>query len=645
MKFEFLKLKAYNFVLYKSLEINFRDLEGNLIFITGKNHDVSGLDSNASGKTLIGDLLSDLLFDKTIRRHSLKSFIGKFDKWCGSSLLIRDTVSKERFLVKKFKNHPKFGDKVFFIKIFPNGKKKDLSRKLKKDTYQVISKELGVSWKLFKNCNFFGQDDNERFLQVTDSKKADIIVEIQDLESFQKAKEVSHNNLREVSKKIDNVKHELDTINDKLKMVSVLKREALDKEKALRESIITKKKEISKALKKKKKKVMFLEKQTELFDEKEKELEELEREFEEVKELERNLLDIKAFLSKIKEQIRSRTQRRDRLIRKILQAKKEIGDLKNRLITICSKCGATLTKERVLKSIKTLKKEASSNLELKKSLLREISEFNEEQSRSVIEFNRMKKELKSKKPLLEKRNGLFEELDSLRSKKTELAVLHSEISELLKRKKQLSKEAVLLERSEAGGSSPIEKMEREYKKKKIEKKRVLNLLESERAKNEFSKTVFDRTIRNLFNEFLDNLNHFSNVFLDDICDNNISVLFSPETERASRKIVDKISVLVSVDGSESRDFRTYSKGERSRIELVTQLSLFSSSRNPFPFLFLDEPMAGLDKTGREKVFILLRSIADEGNKVFVVSNKVVPQGYGSIIEVIRDKGQARLSFS
>ena len=197
MSFEFIRLRATNFVLYEDLEINFRELEGNLIFITGKNLDVSGTDSNCSGKTLIGDIFTDLLFDKTIRRHSQGSFIGKFGKWCSSSLLIEDTLSEKRYLIKKFRKHPKHGDKLFFIEQF-KGKKKDLSRKTKADTYKRIAKVFGINWRTFRNRNYFGQDDPERFLKVTDAKKAEIIIDIQDLHDFQKAKDLSSSNLKEI---------------------------------------------------------------------------------------------------------------------------------------------------------------------------------------------------------------------------------------------------------------------------------------------------------------------------------------------------------------------------------------------------------------------------------------------------------------
>ena len=91
MNLKFLKLTGENFVLYEGFELDFRKLVGNIVFISGTNLDVAGADSNYSGKSLIGDMITDVLFDKTIRRHSQDSFVGAFKKWTLTSLLFKDT--------------------------------------------------------------------------------------------------------------------------------------------------------------------------------------------------------------------------------------------------------------------------------------------------------------------------------------------------------------------------------------------------------------------------------------------------------------------------------------------------------------------------------------------------------------------------
>jgi hypothetical protein len=221
MKFEFLELKALNFVLYKSLKIDFTELEGNLIFITGKNFDVSGVDSNCSGKSLIGDILTDLFFDKTVRRHSQKNFIGEWKKWCLTKITLRDTLTKDQYSIIKYRNHPTHNDKVFFVK----NTTVNLSKKTKADTYKVIAKVFGINWSTFKNRNFFGQDDDGRFLRVTDSKKADIIIDIQNLHDLQESQKKAKKNMKEIKLKLLIGETKLESIQEKIKFIEEFEEE------------------------------------------------------------------------------------------------------------------------------------------------------------------------------------------------------------------------------------------------------------------------------------------------------------------------------------------------------------------------------------------------------------------------------------
>ncbi len=100
------------------------------------------------------------------------------------------------------------------------------------------------------------------------------------------------------------------------------------------------------------------------------------------------------------------------------------------------------------------------------------------------------------------------------------------------------------------------------------------------SEHEFSERAFETTIRTLFDGFLGNLNHYSNVYLGILSDNDIEVSFTPETKKASKEIVDKINAMVMVNGRKPRPFRTYSGGEIGKIEFSTQIALFSSADVP-----------------------------------------------------------------
>ena len=638
--FQILKIKATNFVLYESLEIDFRKLEGNLIFITGNNLEISGTDSNGVGKTLIGDLICDLLFDKTIRRHPQGSFIGKFQKWMSSSIIILDTLSKKKYLINKFRNHPKHGDKVFFIE---KGKtKKDLSKKRKADTYKLIWKVLNINWNTFKNRNYFGQEDSNRFLRVTDSKKADIIIDIQDLNDIQKARDISHTNIKEIKKKEE--KHNWDLTERKGHLSFVnnsLKKARVQKESFLKENTD---RLLDIELETKKKKEELLSLSPELLKEEIKtennKLSKIKDKLRKRDKILKELFDLSHNLDVLKNKISFETDQKDDLTSKILQTKNELYDVKKRLISVCSKCGANLTKKRAKKTIMALNIDLFNYEHRLENCERSIKALIADEKDLSQVVNDKKKFLKRFKPQISKKEEIEGNLLKLREKKLKIKSLLDSIKISRARKIRIEKEIGRIKSGKILSYSNLIKEKKKAVKEIKQKENLLKDLNEEKSKNEFSKAVFEKTIRNLFNSFLDNLNVFCNIYLESLCDNDISVSFHPFSERKSKKVVDEIRVMVSVGKEESRDFRTYSGGEKERIELTTQLALFSSGDSNFPFLFLDEPFEGADKTGRERVLNLLQEVAEKGNKVFCVSNKVVPVGYGNSIEIERKSRKA-----
>ncbi|MCX7831397.1 MAG: energy-coupling factor ABC transporter ATP-binding protein [Actinobacteria bacterium] len=65
-----------------------------------------------------------------------------------------------------------------------------------------------------------------------------------------------------------------------------------------------------------------------------------------------------------------------------------------------------------------------------------------------------------------------------------------------------------------------------------------------------------------------------------------------------------------------RDPLTLSKGEKRRVALVSSVLLGSQA------IFLDEPMSGLDRNGKEVVLNWLRSILNQGKVVLITSQKL-----------------------
>ena len=638
--FEIVRLSARNYVHYKKLDVNFRELSDNLVFITGKNLDTAGSTSNGSGKSVIGDLITDLLFDKTIRRHSSRSFIGSFAKWNYGLIQIENSITKNLYTIKKYRNHPIKKDKVFFTKKDKNGVISKLTRKKKLDTYRAIREEFSINWRTFKNRNYFGQRDFERFLAVTDSKKAEIIIDIMDLNDVQKCKNISRKNVLNLTGQEKIAKIKFQALEQRLK-------DFTDQREDLKKNITVHVYEIEvkiagikkefKEVKKKLKFAKFSSKDTGkirvILRTLKADLENFAPILEKEKEVQEKLFDVKS-------KIEIGTSTIDLVEHKILLEKKNIRDVKNQVITMCPTCGANLNANRTKRSIKKGKikiKNSKKDLEITKARIGVLSR--REKKVSSILTGIMKEKAKFF-PLMKKREVLLKRLRKAEKWEALLISFRKQLVDMKTYFNNLTKEA-----KNPVGKESLEKLIEKIKKIEEDinnKGKELEIIVAEREKNDFSEKVYEGTIRSLFNNFIDNLNVFSNNYLGVLSDNDISVVFSPKTERESKKVVDKINVIVNVDENPPRNFRTYSGGEIGKIEMSTLLALFSSADSPFPFLFLDEPFHGVDVEGRDRIINLLREKADEGNKVLVISHEDVVASYGLNLKVTRKDGESRI---
>lgn len=80
------------------------------------------------------------------------------------------------------------------------------------------------------------------------------------------------------------------------------------------------------------------------------------------------------------------------------------------------------------------------------------------------------------------------------------------------------------------------------------------------------------------------------------------------------KFTERACTLVSMTERMHDPIEEYSKGMRQRIKIAQALAT-----NP-DFLFLDEPMSGLDPQGREEMYALIRKLGDAGYAVVVSSH-------------------------
>ena len=639
--FEIIRLFARNYVHYKKLDINFRELSDNLVFITGRNLDTAGSVSNGSGKSVIGDLITDLVFDKTIRRHSSKSFIGSFAKWNYGSIQIENTITKDVYTIKKYRNHPVKKDKVFFTKKEKNNIKSSLTRKKKLDTYKAICEEFSINWRTFKNRNYFGQRDFERFLAVTDSKKAEIIIDILDLNDVQKCKNISRKNALSLTNQEKVVRLEFLNLEQRLEdyknQKMSLEKDIIFHGSKTKEEMIRVKKEFKDA----KKKLSFAKFSSKGISGMRITLGTLKADLENFDPLLKREKEVQEDLFQIRSKIEVKLSDVGKLNDKISHEKKNVLDIKNQAKTICPACGANLNAYRIMKSIKNGKRKIKKHEEVMKAIKAEVEFFSKGGKKVLIVLSGLEKEKEKFFPLMKKREVILKRLRKAEKWEALLLSFRKQLSDMKVYFNKLSNEI----KNPMGKESfrkLVEKTKKAEKDVKDKRSELENMV-AEREKNEFSERVYEGTIRSLFNDFIDNINVFSNSYLATLSDNDISVVFSPKTKRESKKVVDKINVIVNVDENPPRDFRTYSGGEIGKIEMSTLLALFSSADSPFPFLFLDEPFHGVDGEGRDRIVDLLREKADEGNKVIVISHEDVVASYGLNLQVTRENGESKIN--
>jgi len=632
-----IRMKATNFVFYETLDLNFGSFKDNLVFITGTNLDTAGSESNGAGKSILGDLLTDLLFDKTIRRHSPESFIGKFAKWTYEYIAFKDPALKCYWYIKKYRNHHVFGSKVFFLKKMGE-EVYDLSRKTKADTYTVINRELNINWGTFCNRNFFGQRDFNRFLNVADTRKAEIIIDIRDLHDLQKCKKLSHETFRKVRDEKENVVVTLNKFEGELRVLEDTENRLCKEVERFKEAASVAMKELKDSEIEVADKLKYAILQTVGIEKLRFRISSLKHDIEEANEIINKLARVRDMVAREKAQISLKTQEKGKVSVKISQMILEVRDLRSHKSTVCDKCGVKLTPERVEKvinddkvKIKECRKEVE-NLEI------EIETLEKTIVKSRKELELITERYKRLGPKIQHRESLLKGLRIAEKWEAMVASFKRDLGKNSEEIKRIQKQIEF-----PSGKSTLETIMIKKNELLVRINTVQMLLKGisiEEAKHELSEVAYDKTMRELFDDFLTNLNLHSSDFLDVLSDNDISVFFKPKKEMKSKKVVDEITVEVSVNGEKPRDVRTYSGGEISKIEFSTQMALFSSAESPIALLWFDEPFVGTDGPGRDRMVELLRQKADEGTKVLVITHHDVVSGYGETINIVKKDGKS-----
>ena len=160
---------GHNFMPHKFLEFSFENR--GLSLIVGENKENASASSNGTGKTALLDLVSWVLFDKTIRGIGKDDVINnKVGKDCEGHL--RFEVNGHPYKVSRYRGHTKFGNNVF---LYEGNSDKSYSADDNKATQARVEEILGLDFELFTTIFMFGQGVVKHFAELTDVGQKEVL--------------------------------------------------------------------------------------------------------------------------------------------------------------------------------------------------------------------------------------------------------------------------------------------------------------------------------------------------------------------------------------------------------------------------------------------------------------------------------------
>ncbi len=172
---------------HKYLEFSFENR--GLSLIVGENKENASASSNGTGKTALLDLVTWVLFDKTIRGISKDDVINnKVGKDCEG--IISFEVNGHQYKVFRYRGHTKFGNNV---SLYEGDSDKPYSADDNKATQARIEEILGLDFDLFTTIFMFGQGVVKHFAELTDVGQKEVlerVLGIQKIDNYLKEAKV-----------------------------------------------------------------------------------------------------------------------------------------------------------------------------------------------------------------------------------------------------------------------------------------------------------------------------------------------------------------------------------------------------------------------------------------------------------------------
>ena len=606
------KINVYNFVVYKKQTFDFNKMfeRDNILLIYGVNKDDSSFaNDNGAGKSLIKEIVLFLLFGRTSKNTSKNLLIGKFDKYAKVKGIIEDDYNN-KYIITRYINHPVHKNGIIF-KINGENKTKGTPTELS----SLIERSLGISYRRIMNTSIFEGDDNKsRFVYLGDKDAKSLLLQMKGLDIFNTCYTVANDYYKEAVEVNSKIQEKLLKINWKIKEY---------KEKIEEYNLISIGYEVDR----------------------DKKINEINKEIDSLKLLSSNLKDeLLKELSENRKNIKALKQERPD------ENKIEKGN--NRSLDLNSKM---LIKKEILFGID---QDVNRNKQIKLNLLKQDTGEKCNHCGSIISNKYRKayaKEIdKELLILFEKEKKLTKELDDIynayykienKTKKLKAALsnINVEITSLreISRRKEDSFENKTIEirtliKSNESKIDELKTKKNQFKELLIKekKKKKLSLMKQKLIKNKLKKysneealckawvdgfgqeSIQTYALKSVIETFNDEILKISEILTDGLVD--IKIL--TEKKLANKKIKNIFELKITDLMKKKLPFKEWSKGQKKRIEIITNFALMNLEDNVLREIFLDEVYDGLDKIGIIKIQSLLEKENKKGKRFIVFSH-------------------------
>lgn len=590
------KIHILNFMSLGEAELSYED-QG-LVLINGSNQDGDSYDSNGAGKSaLVCEALLWCLYNKTVRGSKHDDVV---NRTVGKNTMVSVwlKIHNKEICVTRYRKHEELGNGLMLIV-----DNKDQTRSTVRDTEETLQGLLGVSADAFMHTSVIGQGMPNRFTELTDAGRKELLETILRTDVYEKARTQARQALRAAEAEAAQAEGAVEAAG-----------RSLDETKAMAERLHS---EAKVQLAENEGQIKSIDSEVATLRER---IPELKKEAEEYRpRLEKGvkkLESLRSSASTIGAEI-SEMQSKSAVMQSNAQRKDKEAQSLRQMTGSCPSCYQDIPTEHVDRLATELEQESKNILSELQVLEQGYRALQEQQSKTNEGIRATQSSVQ----------GLQ---DCVNSRLSYVSQYESKIEMLLQNRETLTKGAEAVQAQQAELQSHIERQEAEH----------ADLRTAASAKKDtvqYQKFWVD-AFPQIRTAALAGALHFINNRLD----HYLSVLSESELRVALVLKNDKIDLQTTTRGG---TYTSASGGERRRIDMAIALTLndLASTVSGFStnFLVCDEPADFIDNAGMERLVALFEEKAQSLGTVFVIShNPALKSSISNILTVEKKDGMS-----